>query len=65
MQQLQSFTIHADLAVTIGVTGLEEGHCLGVGQCPCTSLEVLQEQPAGKQPRVSQSCTAALDVACR
>lgn len=49
MQQLlRSPTFSTDLAVTVGVTGLEEVRCLAVGQCSCTSLEVLQEQPVCK-----------------
>ena len=36
--------INANLAVTVGVTGLEESLGFGVGQCACICTEVLQEQ---------------------
>lgn len=39
-------TLSADLAVTIGVTGLHESGGLGVGQCAGTGLEILQEKPS-------------------
>lgn len=39
-------TLSADLAVAVGVTGLQEGGGLGVGQCAGTGLEILQEKPS-------------------
>lgn len=44
-------TVSANLAVTVGVAGLEESRGLGIGQCACTGLEVLQEQPADRRGR--------------
>lgn len=42
------YTISANLAVTVGVTGTEESLGLGVVQDACTWLEVLEEQPADR-----------------
>ena len=47
-------TLSPDLSVTVGVTGLQEGGCLGVGQCAGRGLEILQEKPAGKQQQQQQ-----------
>lgn len=49
-------TLSADLAVAVGVTGLQESGGLGVGQCAGTSLEILQEKPSeAKQVYASDS----------
>lgn len=39
-------TLRADLAVAVGVTGLQESGGLGVGQCAGSGLEILQEKPS-------------------
>lgn len=44
-------TLIADLAVAVGVTGLQESGGLGVGQCAGTGLEILQEKPSEEKHR--------------
>lgn len=44
-------TLSADLAVTVGVTGLQESGCLGGGECAGRGGEVLQEKPAGEKKK--------------
>lgn len=41
---IKAFTINSNLAVTIGVSSLEESLGLGVSECPRVRFEVLQEQ---------------------
>lgn len=48
-------TLSADLAVTVGVTGLQESGCLGGGQCAGRGREILQEKPAGGEKKKMQS----------
>lgn len=50
-QNRHFLTINSDLAVTIGVTGLEEHLGLSIGQSSGTGREVLQEQPGESDQR--------------
>lgn len=40
----KAFTINSNLAITIGVSSLEESLGLGISECPRAGFEVLQEQ---------------------
>lgn len=42
-------TLTADLAIAVGVTGLQESGGLGVGQSAGTGLEILQEKPSEEE----------------
>jgi len=44
-------TINADHAITINVSGLQEGGGLSVGQSSGTGAEVLQEKPEERKSR--------------
>lgn len=44
-------TLSSDLAVTVGVAGLQESQGLGVVQCAGGGLEILQEKPGKKKKR--------------